>query len=111
MDVDKLLLKAEIALEQPNYIIDTDAAVFREIIADWKRLRELSNDCGKCVNPLDFSGYVLKFGKHKGKRLDAVPLEYLDWCAGLDDCIGRYEIATYLRQPEIAAELKKALDT
>lgn len=66
----------------------------------------------------------LHFGKYYGKRLEEVPLKYLDWAVGwLEERIRESEgmdsvllsmdltiIRVYLSDPVIAAELRKELE-
>ena len=60
--------------------------------------------------------FVLPFGKHKGKTLDAVAstdsgLRYLDWLYG-QEWIRREmadALAAFLSEPSIAKELEEAL--
>ncbi len=56
--------------------------------------------------------YVLVFGKHKGKKLDGVPLLYLDWLVGQDWLREETKeaINEYLSEPVIKRELEKELE-
>ena len=54
----------------------------------------------------DCRDFILPFGKHKGERLDDVPLDYLDWAVGaFDPGRVRDAIETYLNSDVIRREL------
>lgn len=56
--------------------------------------------------------YPLPFGKHKGKPLDEVPLNYLDWLAGrdLEEWKPLHEaLHAYLGDPAIQRLLKEEI--
>lgn len=58
------------------------------------------------------SAYIIPFGKHKGERVEDVPLRYLDWAIGEWDA-GRpvtRAIAVYLKHPSIARQIDFDLD-
>lgn len=52
--------------------------------------------------------YILKFGMHKDKRLEDVPLLYLDWLIGLNTLYPdtKRTIEKYLDDPAIQKELE-----
>jgi len=56
--------------------------------------------------------FRMPWGKYKGKRLDDVPLKYLDWLVGegINDPATREAIETYLADPTIQNELVKELE-
>lgn len=56
--------------------------------------------------------FVLSFGEHKGKRLDDVPLLYLDWLVGEDWLHEETKriVSEYLSEPVIKKELEKELE-
>lgn len=60
----------------------------------------------------ELSDVVMPFGKHRGKKLDDVPLKYLDWLIGQKWLHGdlRECIEQYLEFPVIAQELEKELE-
>jgi len=35
-------------------------------------------------NVMDTSDVIMPFGKHKGKKLSEIPVEYMDWLIGQD---------------------------
>ena len=53
--------------------------------------------------------YIMHFGKHQGKRLEDIPLLYLDWVNGLKDIMPETSAAIngYLNEPVIAKELDR----
>jgi uncharacterized protein (DUF3820 family) len=52
-----------------------------------------------------FGQQVLSWGKHAGRTIDEVPLDYLVWLAGQEDEFRR-ELRRYLASPRIDAELR-----
>lgn len=55
--------------------------------------------------------YVMPFGQYAGKRLDDIPLTYLDWLLGVcKQPSTRAAIKSYLSDPVIARELQTELD-
>lgn len=58
-------------------------------------------------------GEVMPYGKHRGKRIGEVPLEYLCWVRDKCDERGAYgqfviAVQRYLRSPAIAEELRRS---
>mgnify|MGYP001619395086 CR=1 FL=1 len=58
---------------------------------------------------------IIPFGKYHGKKLDQVPLKYLDWCIGQDDLMARYlefhtKLTTYLSLPYVKDLLEKEFE-
>ncbi len=56
--------------------------------------------------------YILTFGKYKDRRLEEIPLKYLNWLIGIkpDDKKTRAAVDDYLSDPVIAKELEKQLN-
>ncbi len=59
--------------------------------------------------------YILLFGRYKGRKLDKIPLKYLDWLSGQmidnnDKDPAYMAIAKYLSDPVIMKELEKELE-
>jgi hypothetical protein len=56
--------------------------------------------------------FVMSFGKYKGKKLDEIPLTYLDWLLGNVEMYPETKraIKDYLTDPAIARELEKELE-
>lgn len=58
----------------------------------------------------DLDETVLPFGAHKGKTLDQVPAEYLDWLVGQDWFKQKRDlydkVSRYLEKPFVKAELE-----
>lgn len=61
------------------------------------------------MKPDDF---MMSFGKYQGKRLDEIPLVYLDWLVGREWLNGliRDIIIEYLSDPVIKRELEAELE-
>jgi uncharacterized protein (DUF3820 family) len=55
--------------------------------------------------------FVMPFGKYKGKKLDEIPLTYLDWLLGKVELYPETKraIKEYLTDPVIARELEQEL--
>jgi hypothetical protein len=53
-----------------------------------------------------FGATAMEFGKHAGKRVDEVDLNYLVWLADASRATWR-NLTRYLRSPRIAAELEE----
>jgi len=52
------------------------------------------------------SGFPLTFGRHKGKDIDDVPTDYLEWLAGNLNEKGRLSVPNAELIKEAEAELK-----
>lgn len=51
--------------------------------------------------------YVMPFGKHEGKKLDDVPLSYIDWLSGIALAENtRKAVDAYIDQDWFEAELE-----
>lgn len=61
---------------------------------------------------LKASDFTLKFGNYRGKKLDEVPLRYLDWLLGQKwlDGITKSMVTLYIKDPAIAKELERELE-
>lgn len=57
------------------------------------------NKCPPIVNH-GFGGFKMPFGKHKGKRINTIPVSYLEWFIKLDSItyIQRMSVERYLKQ-------------
>lgn len=63
----------------------------------------------------DLGKSTMPFGKHKGMRMEEVPLDYLDWLLGQEWFTSKQDgfhlkVAAYLKEPAIAAELESILE-
>ena len=63
------------------------------------------------MTPEQGAVFIMPFGKHRGKALNDVPLDYLDWLLDSQTLYPetRNAIKAYLEQPEIARELDDKL--
>lgn len=61
----------------------------------------------------DPGAVVLTFGKHKGERIEDVPLRYLDWLVDQDWLFPdvKQAVKAYLAKPNIKRELERELES
>ena len=52
---------------------------------------------------------VIEFGKYKGYAIADVPLDYLDWLAGMGDEF-KNRVRQYLANPKVAQRLQDRLE-
>jgi uncharacterized protein (DUF3820 family) len=54
-----------------------------------------------------FGATVMQFGKHVGKTIDSIPLEYLQWLDQQPETDFRKQLRRYMRSERIQAELRE----